>query len=446
MPASPFVDALELRVRDEGSRLAVVSESERRSLTFAALGAGIRARKEALATAGIGAGGLVALSAGNSIAFLELFFALRSLGAGVLAVDGGLPREAAEAVSSRMGASWMARADGVARIEPAAEVPKGTEIVKLTSGSTLSPRGACFTEAALLHGVRHLLRGMDLGADDRVLISIPLSHSYGFDSGLLSLAEGGTALLLQPDPTPAALLGTMRTHGATFFPAVPALVRALSQVRWPEGLALRKVACASAPLSSDAAEAFRLASGRRVQQFLGSTETGGISFETDPADPDSAGAVGRALPGVTVHLDGEGRVRVSSPANRFALIPPEPAPDWVETGDRGEFTPGGRLRLLGRASLTANVGGVKIDLGSVEAYLRGLPGVEESVTLAVEDAARGHRIVAFVEGRGCRAGDLLSACRGRLAPKEIPAEIRVLERLPRTERGKPDRAALAAMA
>jgi long-chain acyl-CoA synthetase len=319
-------------------------------------------------------------------------------------------------------------------------------LIKLTSGSTLAPRGACFTEEALVEGIDHILRGMEITADDRVLISIPLSHGYGFDNGVLSLAAGGTPLILQSDVLPGALLRTMGEREVTFFPAVPALIRALGQVAWPMSLPLRRVISASAPLSREAAEAFARASGLPVGQFFGSTETGGISFESRPGDPAADGCVGFPLPGVRIELAEAGAVRVHSKANRFALLPDQPVPAHVDTGDRASWSPEGRLKLEGRATLVANIGGLKVDLGALDAFFRGLPGVDDAAALPIDDPARGHRVVAYVETSAHTPERLLEICRERLSPLEVPSEIRVIGRLPRNDRGKLDRSALTALA
>jgi acyl-CoA synthetase (AMP-forming)/AMP-acid ligase II len=316
----------------------------------------------------------------------------------------------------------------------------------VTSGSTTDPRAACFTEEALVHGIEHLRRGMELTARDVVLISIPLSHSYGFDNGVLSLAAVGTPLVLQPDVLPAALQRTIRERAVTFFPAVPALIRALGHAGPGGATSLRSVICASAPLAREDAERFAASWGLRVRQFLGATEAGGIAFETRPEDPASAGTVGFPLPGVRVEPH-EGGLRVHSKALRHALLPGgEAAEGPVETGDLAELTPEGRLRLLGRATLVANVGGHKVDLGALDAFFRGLPGVAEAAAVPVEDAARGHRIVAWIESRDQSPERLLELCRTRLSAREVPHEIRVVAELPRTGRGKLDRAALSLQA
>lgn len=451
---SPLSVLLDRQVADQARRTAIHSVPERRSISFAELGARVKAWAAALRRAGVAEGQTVSLALGNVPAFPEVFFALRLLDAAALLVE-----ESASAVSARMGASWIVhRGSGGSALEgapdaearltplrPEAAAPAGTALIKLTSGSTLAPRGACFSEEALVDGIDHILRGMELTPADRVLVSIPLSHGYGFDNGVLSLAAGGTPLVLQSDVLPGAMLRTLREQEATFFPAVPALIRALGQVSWPKDLPLRRVISASAPLSREAAEAFTRASGRPVCQFFGSTETGGISFESRPGDAAAEGCVGFPLPGVRIELAEGDVVRVHSSANRFALLPEQPVPAYVETGDRASWTPEGRLRLEGRATLVANVGGNKVDLGALDAFFRGLPGVDDAAALPVEDPARGQRVVAYIETGAYTEARLLEICREKLSAREVPSEIRVLGRLPRNARGKLDRAALGSL-
>jgi acyl-coenzyme A synthetase/AMP-(fatty) acid ligase len=449
-PRSPLRASLDRQVRDQARRVAVHSESDRRSFTFAELGARVDAWVATLRKAGIGEGQTVSLALGNVPAFAEVFFALRSLNAPALLVDDA-------AVSAKMGASWIVHRGGalagapdpdigLTAVKPEMTVPAGTALIKLTSGSTLAPRGACFSEQALVDGVDHILRGMDITAGDLILISIPLSHGYGFDNGVLSLAAGGTPLILQNDVLPGALLRTIREREVTFFPAVPAFIRALGQVAWPKGLPLRRVISASAPLSRDAAEAFTRASGLPVCQFFGSTETGGISFESHPGDAGAEGCVGVPLPGVRIELVDGDLVRVHSSANRFAVLPEQPVAEHVDTGDRASWSAEGRLRLEGRATLVANVGGLKVDLGALDAFFRGLPGVDDAVAVPVDDPARGHRVVAYVETTAHTGARLIEICKEKLSAREIPSEIRVVDRLPRNARGKPDRTALSSLA
>jgi long-chain acyl-CoA synthetase len=193
----------------------------------------------------------------------------------------------------------------------------------------------------------------------------------------------------------------------------------------------------------ETARRFRARSGRWVHQFYGSTETGGITFETAPEEPAAEGSVGRPLPGVRLCLCEAGTVRVESAASfggywglDTALTPPRP----VVTGDTAELDAGGRLRLTGRTADICNVGGRKIAAMAIEQALRAATGFEELAVVGVDDPVRGDRIVAFLVAQG-RCPDLSSLPLGLQA-----REVRVVEALPYTERGKVDRQRLRELA
>ena len=69
---------------------------------------------------------------------------------------------------------------------------------------------------------------MGIGASDRDLVTIPLTHSYGFDNVVLALALVGTPAILTADLTPPRLLTVAREQRATVMPSVPFLVDLLS--------------------------------------------------------------------------------------------------------------------------------------------------------------------------------------------------------------------------
>jgi acyl-coenzyme A synthetase/AMP-(fatty) acid ligase len=459
--ANPILEAFTRQVRDRPDGLAVWSRGEGLRLRFAELDELVASLAAALRGAGnapAAADAPVALATGNAAVFPAAYLALRRAGRPVVAVDGalapaeklrlcrrlGLPhllhREPELGGTALPGGGWWLDVDGV---EPV-ELPRSTGLVKLTSGTTGEPVGACFSDQAMLAGIAQIGGGMGITAADTVLMAIPLSHSYGFDNGVLSLAVLGTPLVLEPAFYPAPLIAALHDAQATVLPLVPPLVRALGASSWPPGdaLALRLVISAGGPLPGDAAAAFFAASGRRVHQFYGSTESGGISFERAPEDPAALGTVGHPLPGVRVELDEEGRVEVRSPANHHGHLgrDRQPAPRVVTPGDRGEWTPEGRLRLLGRSVEVLNVGGRKIPVLAIEEALRAVAGVEDAAVVGLADATRGDRIVAFVVSARERL-DLSALPRGY-----APREVRRVASLPYTERGKLDRSALRELA
>lgn len=455
----PILEAFERTCRDRADDLALWSRGEGLRLTFAELAARVSARANGCDRDGGGhlpgpGEGIAALAAGNSAAFVELFFALRRRGVPVALLDGALPHAEKLALCRRLGLPALLHRDAgeggeagggvwISRPGPPqpATPPAGTAVVKLTSGSTGDPVGICLSEEALGRGIAQIAEGMDLGAHDRVLVSIPLSHSYGFDNGVLSLAAAGTPLVLEPGYYPASLLRALAEGEATFFPAVPPMVRALGETAWPQGLPLRRVICAGGPLDPLFADRFRERSGRWVHQFYGSTETGGICFESRPDEAASRGTVGRPLPGVRVELDGEGTVLVDSAASFSAYLGcSEARRGPVRLGDRAEWTAEGRLRLVGRTADLLNVGGRRVSAAALEAALKRLPEVEDAAVVGVSDPLRGDRVVAFLVGQG-----------GRVAVDRLPSglarrNLRWLDTLPYTDRGKLDRACLRRLA
>jgi acyl-coenzyme A synthetase/AMP-(fatty) acid ligase len=391
-----------------------------------------------------------ALATGNCVAFVESYLALRRLGVTVVAMDGTLTTGDKVAMCRELGVRRLVLEDRTVAVAAHGEgrevhPSQGIGLVKLTSGSTGRPGGACFTDEVLCSGIRQIAEGMDLDARQRVLMCIPLSHSYGFDNGVLSLLVLGTPLILQPSIFPADLLRALDASQAHFLPLVPPLVRSLGRATWPEHLPLRTVICAGGALLPEAARQFRQVSGRAVHNFYGSTETGGICFETAPEDADAVGTVGWPLPGVRVELDVSGRVVVHSAANLVQRWPSDGVeapgnPTPVRTGDTAEWTPEGRLRLTGRTADILNIGGRKIAAAEVEAALCALHGVRDAAVVGVDDPVRGDRTVAFL------VADHWPLDTSELPPRLIPREMRQVESLPHTARGKLDRQALRRIA
>lgn len=120
---------------------------------------------------------------------------------------------------------------------------------------------------------------------------------------------------------------------------------------------------------------------------------------------------------------------------------------WYRTGDRVRLPPAdGPLRFLGRRDQQIKVGGIRIELGEVEAALRAASGQAEVACLGwpvTQTGAGG--IVAFVCSPGGEGKRIREELRRRLPPQLVPREVRVVEELPRTRSGKVDRQALAAL-
>jgi len=410
-------------------------------------------------------GRLVGLAAPPGPAFLAGYLALRRLGLVPVLCDSSEPTPDRTAALERLGvAAFLWSAAGwpdslaawvVSRRAPAVEteLSPATGAVKLSSGSTGLSRGIAVSALALAADDAQLAASMALVPEERCLAAAPLSHSYGFSSLLLPALMRGSPLLFAEERTPFAALAAGRALGATFFPTVPAflnaLVRMTSPPPWPESV--RLTIAAGAPLPPETAARFRARYGRPVHVFYGASECGGIAYDREGGAAER-GTVGTPVAGVGVEIDpASGRLRVTSAAVADGYLP-EPAPELGRgsflTGDRASRC-GDEIRLAGRADDLLIVRGKNVDPREIERALAALPGVEEVCALGVDgpDGPRSVlRVVVAAPGGEVGYREVAEWCRARLADHKVPRSIVVVRQLPRTDRGKLDRAALVALA
>jgi len=138
---------------------------------------------------------------------------------------------------------------------------------------------------------------------------------------------------------------------------------------------------------------------------------------------------------------------VSSPGVAKTYLPvadPRLGNGVFETADLGSWRDG-EIELLRRADRVINVRGFKVDPAEVEQVLSGLSGVDEVAVLALPAPDGADALVRAVIA--CQRGVLdaeavISWCRPRLAEHKVPRSVVFVDALPRTARGKLDRAAL----
>ena len=140
-----------------------------------------------------------------------------------------------------------------------------------------------------------------------------------------------------------------------------------------------------------------------------------------------------------------GRVWVEAESLLLGYYPMRRAPGPFATDDDGELDLQGRLRLLGRRDRLIVTGGEKVDPRLVEEALRATGLVEEVLVAGAPDAEWGQRVAAIYTGAPRSPAELRAAIEGHLPPSAIPKTWIHAARLPLDERGKIDRAALAAL-
>jgi acyl-CoA synthetase (AMP-forming)/AMP-acid ligase II len=474
MSRDPILHAFDLLVRRDPLAPLVVSPERRATVSDVDALAGAAARR--LAERPCAPGTIAGLAAANGPGFLASLLALRRAGLVVLLLDARTPDAEALRVLGALGAPFLLRCAagwprdpsnwslveapaGEAAAVPPALVP-GTAVVKLTSGSTGAPRGIATPAEALIADDEALTATMGLRPEDRLLATIPLSHSYGLSSLALPALTRGAVLVVPEEGGLYDPLATAERAGATFFPTVPAHLDALVRMSEPppRPASLRLVITAGAPLAAATSARFREVFGLPVHVFYGSSECGGICYDREGGAAER-GTVGSPVEGVRVTLrpvggpgsdSGAGIVTVESAAVASGYLPdPDErlAGGCFQAGDLAAWR-GGELALQGRLDDLVNVKGKKVNPREVECVIARLPGVDEAAVLGVPAPGRTNEMLRAVVA--CRPGRLTSEevaawCRAHLSAHKVPRSVLLVEALPRNARGKLDRCALLAL-
>ena len=292
-----------------------------------------------------------------------------------------------------------------------------------TSGSTGTPKGVMITMEAFSRageGIAAELERRLGGADNRMLSSLPLAHSFerSWAEGL-SLVSGRIHLFFA-ESLDTFLQDLQRTR-PTLFISVPRLWLKFQQgvfakmppakldrlLRIPvlgkvvakkirKGLGLDQVKLAgsgSAPIPPGLIAWYRKI-GLPLYEGYGMTEDSSYSHLSSEQH-NAPGYVGVPLPGVEVKLNAEGEVLIKSPGQCIGYYkqPELTAESFTEdgyfrTGDLGERTPAGLLKLTGRAKeLFKTAKGKYVAPAPIENRINAHPMVELSLVSGVGQPA-----------------------------------------------------------
>jgi long-chain acyl-CoA synthetase len=392
-------------------------------------------------------------------------------------------------VAARIGATRLdppptdlpARAAGTPADPAPGPAASGEDLAVLvfTSGTSGRPRGVMLSHRALLANLRQCaaLRPAPMTAADRVLLALPLFHSYGLGPGLLQVANSAATAVLAERFDAEESLDAMHRCRVTVVVGVPPMYHAwlrLAPERLAEGMrTVRLFSSGAAPLESSVLTRIREVTGLDVFEGYGLTEAGPVVTSTLVRGVAKPGSVGRPLPGVPAlgvepvdlrlvdaaggplptegddeDAGGTGVVAVRGP-NLFSGYWPDGAfgpaelpglgPGWIRTGDVGYLDTDGDLHLVDRVDDLIIVNGFNVYPREVEDVLLEHPGVREAAAVGVPHAGSGEavRVVLVpVQGQEPSVAEILEHCRSRLARFKVPVEVELAESLPHLPTGK----------
>jgi acyl-CoA synthetase (AMP-forming)/AMP-acid ligase II len=314
--------------------------------------------------------------------------------------------------------------------------------LKSTSATGGTARYVAFTAEQLMADAENIVATMGLRPDWPNLGVISLAHSYGFSNLVLPLLLHGIPLILAPAPLPEIIRRAAEAERFITLPAVPAMWRAWHMAgAIPQNVRLAISAGAPLPVNLEL-EVFNV-HGIKIHNFLGSSECGGIAYDTSETPRTEAAFVGLPMQNVNLSLNDDGCLVVHSRAVAETYWPETSGSlgDGIfQTSDLAELKDGA-VFLRGRLGDQINVAGRKVSPETIERALLAHPQVRECLVFGVpsRDAERKEIIVAVVAS-DAKESELKHFLLQTLPAWQVPREWRFVESLSSNIRGKISRA------
>jgi bile acid-coenzyme A ligase len=428
---------------------------------------------------GVKQGDLVSVGLPNSVAFVEIAYAIWKLGATPQPLSFRLPRPELEAIvevaNSRLtigpaneGADgfFTTLADVEAASEDESDLPDRTAPIAkapTSGGSTGRPKLILSGAPGITSAQTPVSDGFGMGSDSVVLLPGPLYHNAPFLMMMTATAHGAHVVLL-PRFDAEATLRAIERHRASWVLLVPTMMsriwRLPADIR--EGCdrsSLKTVWHMAAPCPAWLKEAFIhwIAPAILMELYAG-TEAIAMTVITGGEWLEHRGSVGRVAAGEMKIVDealhevalgevGEIYMRTApgaAPTYRYLGAQAKALPGgWQSLGDLGWFDLDGYLYLADRRTDMILVGGANVYPAEIEAALEEHPLVQSCAVIGLPDEDMGARIHAIVQRRGpvteAELGDHLT---GRLVSYKLPRSIEFVAEPLRDEAGKVRRSSL----
>ncbi|MGO1167086.1 MAG: AMP-binding protein [Janibacter sp.] len=459
--------------------VAVIDES-RGATTYAELLANSEKISVVLREMGFGPGDRVGLLARNHVQAIEVMCASSAVGIDLVLGNTGLSGsqfalvaeqqeikalihddEFADLVSHlpeslpTMTESELARrVEGMARPDDLQVPPRPGRTVILTSGTTGTPKGAARKTPGGFGPLISIIDRIPLYANDRILISAPIFHTWGYAAMQLSIALRATIILQRKFKPEAARTALEEQQPHAMF-AIPVMLQRMMELPSDPGARarrqLRVVATSGSAYPSGFTTKFMDEYGDVLYNLYGSTEASWVCIATPENMRRAPNTAGTPPLGTVVKiLDDDGREVADGEKGRvfcgnelvFDGYTNGQTKDFVDglvaTGDVGHAE-GDLYFVDGRDDDMIVSGGENVYPSEVESLLAEHPSVREVSVIGVPDPDFGQRLAAFIaltEGHTFSEDEVKEHVRANRARHCVPREVVYMDELPRNATGK----------
>src|SRR4051812_33772646 len=456
-------EVLERQSRERPNVEALVTPDRR--ITYEDLYVRARSAATTLHTLGVGHGDHVGILMGNDEKWLALFYGAALIGAVTVPVNTRFKAAEIDFCLKQADCKALFYAPRFLNIDFAAMVketgfpkafditrplpewsigdartvsPTDTLLIQFTSGTTAYPKGAMLTHDNMLRDAWAAGTRIGIRAEDRYFNCRPFFHVAGSTlSALMALVAGATLVTLPTfDAGPA--LEMLERERCTLISGNDTIFQLLmGHADFPKRkLSLRGGWAAAGPQTMR--KIIDVLGAKQICAAYSLSEASPNVVMSDWRDKEELRVNGLAKPhdGVEVRISSEGEIQVhgwnvmkgyynNAEANAKAFT----EDGWLRTGDLGELTKDGRLRMVGRLKDVFRVGGENVAPAEVEEVLLAHPAVQTAQVIGVPDARLGEVPAAYVTlkaGQKAKEAELIAWCKARSANFRVPRYLRIV--------------------
>src|SRR4051794_39469712 len=355
------------------------------------------------------------------------------------------------------GSLTAAAAEARAEFETVGRANDDLAAILYTSGTTGRSKGAMLTHDNLASNSLSLVDYWRFSSNDVLIHALPIYHTHGlFVASNVTLFAGASMIFL-PKFDPEAIIKLMSR--ATVLMGVPTFYTRLLQspaLTKEATRHMRLFISGSAPLLAETHREWAARTGHAVLERYGMTETN-MNTSNPYHGERVPGAVGHALPGVSVRVTDPETAKVLEPESigmievkgpnvfkGYWRMPEKTKAEFRDdgffiTGDLGKIDDKGYVHILGRGKDLVISGGFNVYPKEIESEIDAMPGVIESAVIGVPHADFGEGVTAVVvcnPGAKVDEATVLKLLEGRLAKFKMPKRVFVVDELPRNAMGK----------
>ena len=352
---------------------------------------------------------------------------------------------------------WL-RVSGEVR-DPGLDPVKNLAAILYTSGTTGHPKGAMLSHRNLVSNTSSVVRALQLQPEkDRLLVVLPLFHSFAATVGMLTPCLHGLCLLPVPRFDPGLVSDVIGDGGATVFLGVPSmynLLHRLPEEQKEKWRSVRLGVAGGAAMPVELLRNFENRFGFPIVEGDGPTECSPVTCVNPPQGPRKPASVGLPVPDVEMAIMGsDGRPLPDGETGEICVRGPNVMQgywnlaeataeaffgDWLRTGDLGYRDSDGYFFMVDRIKDMIIVNGMNVYPRMVEEVLYRHPGILEAAVVGEPHPSHGEIVVAHVVPRedvSLEATEVRNWCRAHLGQHQWPRKVILRDSLPKNATGK----------